>query len=1197
QRYRAAILDKLPPAIFILAAPRSGSTLLRVMLAGHPRLFAPPELYLASFHTMAERASALSGRQRGWAEGLLRAIMELFHCDLDRARAILARYEAAGWPIHRFYRRLQSWLSGRTLVDKTTTYPLSLQTLERIEATFQDARFIHLVRNPHASILSYLNSGLDAVYLPDAPFTRRQRAELIWLHANRNIRDFLARIPEERQMRLQFETLVQAPENELRRLTDFLGIDYDPALLDPYRGDRMIDGVHPESRMVGDPNFLRRTAIDPEAARAWLDAPLDAPLHPETRRLAAILLNTEHWTLNTVQASLSIPPRPQRTAAPLSFSQERLWFLARLRPDAPLYHMAAAVRLRGPFHLDAFRRSLDAIVARHAILRTAFEETDDGPIQRILPQRAIPIQETDLRHLPPDQRLPEARRLAQALAARPFDLTREPLLRVGLYRLDDHDHVIAVVMHHIISDGWSVSLFLRELEALYRTGGDPEAARLPSLPIQYADYAAWQREQLAGERLQRDLTFWRDHLADAPPLLQLPTDFPRPALKRTDAGIVAFHIPVELTQRLRTLAREAGATPFMAFWGAFATLLARYANQDDIVIGAAIANRTRPELEPLIGFFVNTLPLRLRLDDNPGFRDLLARTRDVAQAAFAHSETPFDLIVDALQPPRDLSHTPIFQVMFAYQNMLEGPRARDLGLEPIDLDPVDAPYDLALTLAEGDDGIAGQWLYDASLFRPDTIRRMTGHFLILLENLLAAPDRPIGYQPILTPGEMAQLAAWNDTAAPLPDGLIPDLIARQAQRRPDAPALTLGDHTLTYAQLDARANQFAHALLARGVQHEDIVAIHLLRGPELLTVILGVMRAGAAFLTLDPALPAERLRFMLEDSAARLVISDQSEDQRARRPDAQTLDVGRWTLDDFTHYGLRITPTDHWLLITDHSLSSFPTTPPSITLPPANAAYVIYTSGTTGQPKAAVLTHGALANFIADYARAFGLAPRDRMLQFASFAFDAALCESFMALVSGAELVFTPEPVRLNPDALTRFLEEEAITVALLPPTVLSRTRPPAAATLRAVIAAGEACAWDIVRAWSKGRDFFNGYGPTEATIGCAYHHVRLEDAQLARTAPIGKPIANARLHALSPHGMIQPVGVPGELHIGGLPVGRGYLHRPALTAERFIPDPFLRADGASTLGRIVPQPDSQSGVGKLPPLQGSEATGGGGPG
>ena len=1200
QSYRASLLEKLPPAIFILAAPRSGSTLLRVMLAGHPGLFAPPELYLASFHTMAERAAALSGRQRGWAEGLLRAIMELFHCDLDRARAILARYEAADWPIHRFYRRLQSWLAGRMLVDKTTTYPLSVQTLERIEATFQDARFIHLVRNPHASVLSYLNSGLDAVYLPDTPFTRRQRAELIWLHANRNIRDFLTRIPQERHILIHFEDLVQAPEAELHRLTDFLDISFDPAMLEPYREDRMLDGVHPESRMVGDPNFLRRQAIDANAANAWNDIPLDAPLHPETIHLATVLLNTTHGTPNTVQVNLAIPAQAQRTTAPLSFSQERLWFLARLQPDVPLYHMAAAVRLHGSFDQDAFMRSLDAIVARHAILRTAFEETDDGPIQRILPKRDLFIQQADLRHLPADQRLNEARRLAQELAARPFDLAKEPLLRVGLYRLDEHDHVIAVVMHHIIADGWSVGVFLHELEALYRANGDIAEAKLPSLPIQYADYAAWQREHLVGDRLETDLAFWREHLAGAPPLLQLPTDYPRPAVKQTDADLIAFHIPEDLARRVGNLARTVGVTPFMVFWGAFATLLARYANQEDIVIGTAVANRNLPELEPLIGFFVNTLPLRLQLHDNPNFHDLLSRIREIAQVAFAHNETPFDLVVDALQPPRNLDHTPIFQIMFAYQNMLEGPRARNLGLKPIDLDPVDAPYDLVLTLADGEDGLTGQWLYDASLFRPETIQRMTGHFLTLLDNLLTHPDRPIGYQPILTPEEMALHAAWNDTAAPLPEGLIPDLIARQARLRPDAPALTLGDQTLTYVQLDARANQIAHALLARGIELEDIVAIHLPRGPELLAAILGVMRSGAAFLALDPALPEERLRFMLEDSAARFIISDQdsvisiqSDGQKAR---GQRSEVRRQKAESqATDSELRTpdSPTNHQLLITDHFLSSYPNTPPSRSISPDNAAYVIYTSGTTGQPKAAVLTHGAFANFITDYARAFGLSPRDRMLQFASFAFDAALCESFMALVSGAELVFTPELVRLNPEAFTQFLEEEAITVALLTPTVLSRTRPPARGALRAVIAAGEACTWDIVRAWGDDRDFFNGYGPTEATIGCTYHRVRFEDAEFARSAPIGKPIANAQLHVLSPHGMIQPVGVPGELHIGGLPVGRGYLGRPALTAERFLPDPFAevsstsfsRLVGESALQGKPPQAGREDGVESAQPL------------
>ncbi len=1152
--YRASISRKLPPAIFILAAPRSGSTLLRVMLAGHPQLFAPPELYLASFHSMAERVVALSGRQRGWSEGLLRAIMEIFDCDLPRARAILARYEARNWPVHRFYRRLQSWLSGRTLVDKTTTYPLSLQTLERIEATFSAARYIHLVRNPHASVHSYLNSGLDAVYLPDTPFTPRQRAELIWLQANRNIHAFLSDIPEERRMLLPFDELVQSPEELLHRLSEFLAIDFHPAMLQPYQGDRMLDGVHPESRMVGDPGFLRHQGIDPAAARAWLDAPLDAPLHRETLLLA--------HTLDA--ASSGAPPAAMSLRAsgleqaPLSYAQERLWFLARLQPDDRFYRMAAAVRLRGPLHRDAFIRSLNAIIARHAILRTIFQETDDGPVQRILARGELSLDEADFSALPEAERLDEARHRAQTLASRPFDLANGPLLRVGLYRLAGHDHVIAVAMHHIIADGWSTGVFLSEFAALYRAGGDIATAALPQLSVQYADFALWQRKWLAGRERDRQLGFWQEHLADAPPLLALPTDFPRPAVRRGEPGAVSFHIPGDLTQRLHALARAAGATPFMAIWSAFATLLARYANQDDIVIGTAIANRTRPELEPLIGFFVNTLALRLHLHDNPTFHQLLARARATAQAAFAHADVPFELVVEALQPPRDLSHTPLFQVMLAYQNQRSGPTARDLGLESMDLAPVGAPYDLSLTLVEKQSGLDGQWLYDAALFRPDAIQRLTGHFLTLLDHLVAYPDRPVGYQPILTQAELAQLAAWNDTAAPPPEELIPDLIARQARLRPDAPALTLDGDTFTYAQLDARANQLAHALLDRGVQPEDIIAIHLSRGPELLTAILGVMRAAATFLVLDPALPADRLRFMLDDARARVVIGSQPE-ARGQKSEVEASHLQPPTAN---------TPsllTDNCLLLTDNCLQTYPITSPHPAIFPEQAAYVIYTSGTTGQPKGVVLTHGSFANFIADYARAFGLKPGDRMLQFASFAFDAALCESFMALISGAELVFTPELVRLNPEGFTRFLEEEAITVALLTPTVLARTRPPHRGSLRAVIAAGEACNWEIVRVWATDRAFFNGYGPTEATIGCSYHRVRLDEAAMARTAPIGHPIANARLHVVSRYDQLQPVGVPGELLIAGLPVGRGYLHRPALTARRFLPDSFVEAGASSS--------------------------------
>ncbi len=861
----------------------------------------------------------------------------------------------------------------------------------------------------------------------------------------------------------------------------------------------------------------------------------------ETRTVAGLAARIDQE--RRVARGTALPPltRVERTDdLPLSYAQQRLWFLDRLEPESALYNNPAVVRLRGRFDSAVFRRCLNEIVRRHEALRTFFDAIDGRPVQRIMPALTLDLPLIDLSPLPVPEREAEAQRLAEEAADRPFDLAHGPLVRALIVRLAEDDHIAILVTHHIVSDGWSVGVLVRELAALYSAYVEGRESPLPELPLQYADYAVWQRSWMAsaegdGTLLERQIAYWKDQLAGAPPLLTLPTDRPRPPVATFRGAEVPFALSREMTRSLQHLSASEGATLFMTLLAAFAALLARYSGQNDICIGTPIAGRMRAETEDLIGFFVNTLVLRTRYRSDLSFVELLQQVRETALEAYAHQDVPFEMLVEALHPERHLNYAPLFQVMLVLDTTPRAPIALPgLTIEPFPLGRRHARFDLTLELRVDDEGVGGAFEYATDLFDAATIEAMAQHFHMLLEAIVANPEQHIADLPLLTESERHRiLVEWNRTDTPFPhQHRIHDLFETHATAFPDDPAVAFEGTTLRYGELNQYANQIAHYLQRRGVGPETLVGIAAERSIAMVAGILGVLKAGAAFLPLDPAYPSGRLRFMIDDSRPAAILTQAH------------LASDEWVAQS------RI-QTDVILLDADHDqIAREPGETPVCHATPDSLAYVIYTSGSTGVPKGTLLHHRGLCNLAIAQQHVFGIKPGDRVLQFSALSFDAAVWELIMALCSGATLCLAPQETLASAPALLRLIRDQSISIVTLPPSLLAVLPPDDLPSLTTVIAAGERCSRELVVRWGRGRRFFNAYGPTETTV-CA--SIALCNPDDPHDPPIGRPIANTRLFVLDENRQPVPVGVPGELYIAGVGVARAYLNRPELTAERFI--------------------------------------------
>ncbi|HEY7770022.1 amino acid adenylation domain-containing protein, partial [Longimicrobium sp.] len=867
--------------------------------------------------------------------------------------------------------------------------------------------------------------------------------------------------------------------------------------------------------------------------------------------LAELVGHVEEMRRAERSALPPVVPVDRNRPLPLSFAQERLWFIDRLVPGSAVYNIRVAWRLAGALDVPALERALGEIVRRHEALRTVFREVDGSPVQVIAPIGGFALPVEDLSGLGEVDREAAARYRAGEDARQPFDLAAGPLFRAALLRLGTDDHVLLLSMHHIVSDGWSMGVLFREMSALYEAYREGRESPLAELPVQYADYAVWQREQLEGEVLDRQLAYWRERLAGAPELLELPTDRPRPAEQTYRGAHERIELSGELVERLRALARSEGATLYMVGLAAFQLLLSTYSGSDDVVVGSPIAGRTRKEVEALIGFFVNTLVLRTGLGGDPAFRETLRRVREATLGAYEHQEVPFEKLVAELQPVRSLGHSRLFQVMFSLEHASGADSApTGLVMKPVGAEVETAKFDLSLGLVEGPAGGWGSLSYNTDLFDRSTAERMARHLERVLGQVAADPDVRLSELDLLDAAERRLVVEeWNATRAPHPAaGLcIHQLIEAQVERSPDAAAVVHDGETLTYRELNGRANRLARHLRRLGVGPEARVAVCLERSLEMVVSVLAVLKAGGAYVPLDPEYPAERLAFMLADSASEVLLTE--EGLRGTIP---------------VPAGTRVVCPSIVATESGQNLEG--------AAGPGSLAYVIYTSGSTGTPKGVAVEHRALVNYTTHAAREFAIGPGYRVLQFASISFDTAAEEIFPTLLSGATLVLRTEEMFATPRSFWEACGRWGISVLELPTAVWHHVSPHLDAhpqalpeSLRLVAFGGEAALPERVRAWQAvagGRvRLLNGYGPTETTIVATFWEAR-GSGPVSRV-PIGKPVSNTRCYVLGAAGRPAAVGVPGELYVGGAQVARGYLDRPAATAERFVPDPFAAEPGA----------------------------------
>jgi len=842
-----------------------------------------------------------------------------------------------------------------------------------------------------------------------------------------------------------------------------------------------------------------------------------------------------------------VTPRGPVEKIPLSFAQERLWFLDQLVPDNPFYNIPSALRLTGSLDMQALERSFTEIARRHEALRTTYRSPGGEPVQVIGEALPVPMPLVDLSGLEQDRQNIEIVMLARRDGLRSFNLEEEIPLRLTLARCSPGEHVLLVTMHHIASDGWSLGVVIEELAALYRAFEADKPSPLPPLQVQYADFALWQRKWLAGDVLEGQLKYWKTQLHHAPPLLMLPTDRPRPSVQSFSAGICTSPLPGGLITQLKELSGREGCTLFMTLLSAFTVLMGRYSGQHDMVIGSPVANRTRKEIEKLIGFFVNTLALRADISGDPSFRELMARTRKVCLEAYTHQDIPFEKLVEELNPGRHMDRQPIVQVVFALQNMpMPALSLPGLTITSLEVDAATVRFDLEAHLWESEGELYCSFIYSSALFDGSTIARMMTHFITLLEGIAENPDTSISSLPLLSGEEQRLvLASWKGRKADFPEKrIIHELIELQAAQKPDAVALVFEEQHLTYDELDSRATMTAHYLQEQGMKPGSLAGIFMDHSPVAVEAMMGIMKAGAAYVPLDPEYPAHRIAYMIEDSGLQAILTM----EKLRDRLGVILKPLKNSVPPLCVEEIFAGPRD----------GSAGEAAPGIH--PENLAYVIYTSGSTGIPKGTALAHGGLCNLVSSLGRIFQVKDSTVFLQFASFNFDASVLEIFTTLAAGATLCMARSDDLLPGPALADLFNRHQVTHVLFPPPVAGVLEPEKFPALQCLILGGEASPPGLPAKWAReGRAVFNAYGPTESTVVATIMDCSAgEYREAAGGPPIGRPIDNLEVSILDSALEAVPTGVPGELHIGGMGLAMGYLGRGDLTADRFIPHPFL---------------------------------------
>ncbi|MBE9034041.1 non-ribosomal peptide synthetase [aff. Roholtiella sp. LEGE 12411] len=876
--------------------------------------------------------------------------------------------------------------------------------------------------------------------------------------------------------------------------------------------------------------------------------------------------------VNRNLTSVYLPISKVETATsqhPLTFTQQQLWFINQLQPGTATYNIPVAINLTGKLNVPALVRSLNEIIQRHDILRTSFEVVDGEPIQKVADAIALnarsaiafSLPEIDLRHFADEQQQTEVQKLSQQEAQSSFDLGQAPLLRAKLLHLQA-ESILLINLHHLVGDGWSIKVLVQELSTIYQAFCAGKPSQLPQLPVQYTDFVYWQRNWLQGEVIEKHLAYWKQQLGGNLPGLQLPTDLPRPPIQTFRGAQQKFVLSTTLTESIKQLSQQQGATLFMTLLAAFQTLLYRYTDQEDILVGSPIANRNRAELDQLIGCFVNTLVLRTNLEGNPTFTELLGRVRKVAVEAYTHQDLPFEKLVEALQPNRDLSYNPLFQVMFVLQN----PASNSIW-KTDELETRTAKFDVLLSMIDSEEGLTGTLEYNTDLFNSDTIARMVEHFQTLLEGVVIDPNQGISELSILTPVErQTLLVEWNNTQVDYPqEACIHNLFEAQVEKTPDAIALVFANLELTYRELNNRANQLAHYLENVGVQPETLVGVCMERSMEMVVGILAILKAGAAYVPLDPTYPAERLHFVLEDAQLKFILTQQKQSHKLANDKTQLI-----------------------CLDTDGEIIAQQSTDnPNSQVVPASLAYIIYTSGSTGKPKGVLVNHVNVVRLFAATDAWFKFNQQDVWTLFHSIAFDFSVWEIWGALLYGGRLIVVPYEVSRSPQAFYELLAQQQVTVLNQTPSAFRQLiqvdESVAAAEklkhLRYVIFGGEALELQSLQPWferygDKSPQLVNMYGITETTVHVTYRPLTKADVTQAQGSVIGIPIPDLQVYLLDKHQQLVPIGVPGEMYIGGAGLARGYLNRPELTQQKFISHPFTlgtRLYRSGDLARYLP--------------------------
>ncbi|HET8842181.1 MAG TPA: amino acid adenylation domain-containing protein, partial [Ktedonobacteraceae bacterium] len=833
---------------------------------------------------------------------------------------------------------------------------------------------------------------------------------------------------------------------------------------------------------------------------------------------------------------------------PLSFAQQRLWFLDQLEPGSASYNIPSAVELIGNLDIEAFERSLKEIVQRHEILRTTFHMYDGSPVQTVHSAELFQVQHQDI-----SDTLPEAysgradliRQLAEEEAQRPFDLTKGPLIRTTLLHVDKQRSILLLTTHHIVSDGWSTGVFVRELSALYTAFVSGQPSPLPALPLQYADFAAWQQQWLQGATLERQLDYWKKQLDGVVPL-DFPTDYPRPAVQTFKGARQTFIVPSSLSGDLKRVSQREQVTLFMLLLAVFQVLLARWSGQQEIVVGTPIANRTRAEVEGLIGFFVNTLVLRTSLAGNPSLRDLLGRVRETALGAYAHQDVPFEKLVEVLQPERDLSRSPLFQVMFILQGLSQSlPDLPYVQARPLESDGAAAKFDLTLVVVERAEDLLCGLEYNTDLFEPASMTRLLAHWQSLLEAVVTSLEQGVQQLPILSAIERQQvLVDWNQTRMPFPlETSLVSLIAAQAQRVPERTALWCGERRLSYRALEERSNQLAHLLVEQGVGPEVLVGLYQERSLELIVSMLAIFKAGGAYVPLDPAYPTERLAWVLQETQVQVVLT---------QPNLAGVLAA--------HAVTAVELSADW-----RELTAYPVYPLADRSHPAGLAYVIYTSGSTGRPKGAMVTQGGMLNHLLAKIADLQLGEQDRLAQTASPCFDISVWQCFAALLLGGQVHILPDAIAHDASALLEAVVQQQVQVLEVVPSLLrsllevvEQSAEVPELALRWLVVTGEAFPAALCQRWQQrfpGMGVVNAYGPTECADDVTHACLTTPLRSAWASVPIGRAIANTRLYVLDEYLAPVPIGVVGQLYVGGAGVGRGYWGEPGQTASVFVPD------------------------------------------